>query len=104
MDKLEKYELVNSCETIESLKNAILMIAKDDTEFYYKQLSEISENSNEVDHNLPELLIQGRRSVFDANRMVEYVEGVVKENYAPNLLTREFGIRQQALYLRYYCN
>ena len=34
-----------------------------------------------------------------ANNLEIYVNG---RNETPNVLTREFGIRQQAMYLKYY--
>ena len=47
-------------------------------------------------------MIQGRTRKFSAGKMAGYVASVVKEQVPANLLTREFGIRQQALYLAYY--
>lgn len=78
MNKLEKYELVNSCETIEELENAIKSFADKDG------------------------LIQGRTRKFNANQMAECVSVVVRGLGPINTLTRELGIRQQALYLRFY--
>lgn len=77
MTELEKYELVNRCETVKELENAIIKLSHD----------------NEI---------SGREMSFDANVMAGYVESVVKQDNSPNLLTRKYGIRQQALYLRYY--
>lgn len=74
---LEKFQKVNSCETIKELEETILSFAFNG-------------------------LIQGRTRSFDAKRMAENVAGVVNEQLPANLLTREFGIRQQALYLAYY--
>lgn len=106
MNNLEKFELVNKAETVEDLEKAIIEIAKEDTKFYYKQYEELISSGLGViiDDNLPELIIQGRTKIFDANKMKSYVKLVVYKNYSPNLLTREFGIRQQALYLTYYLN
>jgi len=78
MTDLEKYERVNSCETVKQLEDAILSFA----------------NENNV--------IKGRQISFNALTMASCVLGVVKGESTPNLLTREFGIRQQALYLRLY--
>lgn len=78
MDNLEKYELVNKCETIEELESAVKALAGEDG------------------------LIQGRTRKFDANKMASYVGSVVKGLGPINVLTREFGIRQQALYLKFY--
>ena len=75
---LEKYELVNGCESVKELEDVILNFADEDG------------------------MIQGRTRKFNAKKMAGYVSKVVL-NYIPaNLLTREFGIRQQALYLAYY--
>jgi hypothetical protein len=78
MDALKKYEMVNACETAEDLANAIKQIANPETG-----------------------LIQGRNREFDSTRMAGYVSLVIHEGAPANLLTREFGIRQQALYLKY---
>lgn len=71
---------VNSCETAEELSEVILSLADEDG------------------------AIQGRSRKFPADRMAEAVSEVVKGNLMPNVLTREYGIRQQALYIRYYEN
>lgn len=78
MDELEKFKAVNSCETIEALKNCILLIADIDG------------------------MIQGRTRQFNAEKMASYVEHVTHGDLPANVLTREFGIRQQALYLKHY--
>lgn len=79
MSELEKWQLINSCETVEELQQAIITIADPET----KQ-------------------IQGRRTFWDAEKLSNYVPMVVKDGigYAA-LLTREYGIRQQALYIKY---
>lgn len=79
MTDLEKYELVNSCETVEALEAAILTFTDPETG-----------------------RIQGRRRNFDGATMASSVRPIVEGNGWPNSLTREFGIRQQALYLKYY--
>lgn len=78
MSELEKYELINGCEDIESLEQAILKLADEDGR------------------------VQGRAQSFNASSMASYVEHVVKGNCVANYLTRCYGIRQQALYLREY--
>jgi hypothetical protein len=78
MTELEKFRAVNLCETVEDLTNAIKLIADPETG-----------------------KVQGRVKEFDSQRMSGYVSLVVNEGAPANLLTREFGIRQQALYLRY---
>ena len=77
MTELEKYELVNSCESIQELQNAILKIGESG-------------------------LIEGRKNIFSSKTMANWVPVIVKENGYPNYLTRKWGIRQQALYLREY--
>ncbi|MGV8961874.1 MAG: hypothetical protein ACOH2V_00630 [Candidatus Saccharimonadaceae bacterium] len=79
MTDLEKFELVNKCDSSKELSEAILSIADPKTG-----------------------LIKGRTRAFDATRMANFVEGVVRRQTEANVLTREFGIRQQALYLAYY--
>jgi hypothetical protein len=79
MTNLEKYELVNGCETIEQLEAAILAFTDPETG-----------------------LIQGRKKAFNGAQMASRVRPIVEGDGWPNNLTREFGIRQQALYLRYY--
>lgn len=78
MTELEKYELINSCESVTELEKAILMLA--------------DENG----------YIKGRQSSFRADLMSAYVFGVVNASLPANYLTRSYGIRQQALYLSYY--
>lgn len=76
--ELEKYQLINKCETADDLKNAIAMIS--------------DQNGN----------IQGRKYSFDAYKMRERVDLVINRGYPANLLTRSYGIRQQALYIKHY--
>lgn len=78
MDNLRKYERVNDCETAQALADAIRSFADSDG------------------------MIQGRTRKFDAERMANAVIEVCKGMIMPNALTREFGIRQQAMYLKYY--
>lgn len=77
MSELEKYQLVNSCETSDELASAILQLADESGE------------------------IMGRHRPFSAEKMASYVPIVINQGANPNLLTREFGIRQQALYITY---
>lgn len=76
MDKLEKYEAVNKCETLQELANVIESFA--DLDGY----------------------IQGRQKRFSAKSMAFNCRNY--NQYQPNVLTREFGIRQQALYILFY--
>jgi len=73
-----KFEAVNHSEDCEQLKVAILSLADKDG------------------------MIHGRTRLFNADRMAQHVDGVVTGILPPDCLTREFGIRQQALYLKYY--
>lgn len=78
MDKLEIYEKVNACETGKQLSEVILEIAEETG------------------------TIQGRIKKFDAIKMSIRIKDVIEGIVKPNTLTREFGIRQQALYIKYY--
>ena len=79
MTKLEKYELVNQAETEKELADAILKLASPKTG-----------------------KIKGRAKDHDAKRMVERLSWFMKGQFPPNGMTREFGIRQQAMYIKYY--
>lgn len=78
MTELEKWQLVNSCETGEALAEVIRRFA------------------NEAGR------IQGRVRDFSAEDMANSVDMVLSLNCPPNVLTREYGIRQQCLYLLHY--
>lgn len=75
--ELEKYEAVNRCETLEELANVIRGFGVDG-------------------------MIQGRTKVFKAEKMALYCEEF--DAGIHNLLTREYGIRQQAMYILFYEN
>ena len=76
MTDLEKYKRVNKCETLEELAGIIIMFAEDDG------------------------MIQGRTRRFSAHQMAKDCLDFCSAY--PNTLTREFGIRQQAMYISYY--
>ena len=78
MTELEKYELVNNCEYPKELTEAIITIGSDAN------------------------TIHGKSRSFDSIKMASYVDGVISNDFNPALLTRSYGIRQQALYLKYY--
>lgn len=78
MNELEKFKSVNSCETREDLYDTILSLADSDG------------------------FIQGRTRKFKADDMVKGASAYFSENQWPNSMTREFGIRQQAMYIKYY--
>lgn len=80
MTTLEKYEVVNKCETIAELQSVIITFA---------------------DHNGN---IQGRTRMFKAKEMAIDAIDFYNNKALPDILTREFGIRQQAMYIKYYHN
>lgn len=77
MSEEEKWKRVNSAETIEDLKQAIL---------------DIAENG----------IIVGKTRDWDANKQVKAAQLIWDRASIPNTLTRSYGIRQQMLYLLYY--
>jgi hypothetical protein len=76
MTREEKYDAVNSAETLDELADVINSFADEDG------------------------MIQGRTRKFRASKMAHACKafGVI----SPNTLTREFGIRQQAFYINHY--
>lgn len=76
MDRLEKYEAVNATESLKELAKVIESFADEDS------------------------LIQGRQNKFDAKKMSNYC--INYDTSIHNSLTREFGIRQQAMMLSFY--
>ena len=71
--KLEKWEEVNRCESLDELAKVILSLS--------------DENG----------LIQGRTEKFSAQKMSDRC--LQFRNFPSNALTIEYGIRQQALYI-----
>ena len=76
MTELEKFKKVNSCETLDELADTILSFAD------------------------KEGLIKGRKRNFSAKNMSDICRRYTTAEH--NMLTREFGIRQQALYILFY--
>jgi hypothetical protein len=76
MTELEKWQLVNQCETQSQLAFAINKFAD------------------------PDGMIQGRERKFDAAKMIIGLKYFFTDEMPANVLTREYGIRQQAIYLR----
>lgn len=77
--ELEKFKRVNHCETIEELKQCLLDFADD------------------------EGMIQGRTRKFNAEKMNQNIQDFYNNDiYSANIATREYGIRQQMIYLKYY--
>lgn len=73
---LKRYEAVNDCESLKELADVIRSFAND------------------------EGLIDGRISIFNAEKMANVCENY--SLYFHNNLTRNYGIRQQAMMLLYY--
>ena len=80
MTELEKYEAVNKCETFEEFEKVLLSFADESGR------------------------IQGNSKTFDANKMVEGALDFYNDRMygSPNLVTRQWGLRQQLMYLKYY--
>ena len=76
--KVDCYEAINKAETAEELKAAIIFAA----------------SGSEI--------IFGRTKTFKTQQQVDSVDGVIFGTLTANNLTREFGIRQQALYIKHY--
>lgn len=76
MTELEKYELVNKAESMQQLEEAITKIGDSG-------------------------LIMGRNKPFKTEQQVAAVQAICN-GYPANLLTRQYGIRQQMLYLMHY--
>lgn len=79
IQEIDKWGLVNAAETQDQLIAAILLIAED---------GKIQSNRQD--------------KTFDAERQVRNVILVIEVGLFPNILTRAYGIRQQAIYIRYY--
>jgi len=76
MTELQKYEIVNSAESLDQLSTAILFI-----------------NDSNGD-------IRGRNRMFNGVKMAAMCYQVPKLPYS--VLTRNYGIRQQAMYIVHY--
>lgn len=76
MTELEKWQAVNQCETQLQLACAI----------------------NNLEDS--EGMIQGRERKFDATKMIIGLNHFMADEMPANVLTREYGIRQQAIYLK----
>lgn len=72
MTDIEMYELVNSCETVEELESAVKQIAN------AKDCTDI-----------------------ETERLVSSVNKVVNLGAIVDSLPKDYGVRQQALYLKY---
>ena len=76
MTELQKWQEVNQCTNGKALHDLIIQFADEDG------------------------MIQGREREFSATQMAHHLHDVLQNDYPSNLLTREFGIRQQAIYLK----
>lgn len=76
MTELETWQFVNQAETAQALAFIINKLAD------------------------PEGMIQGRERKFDAAKMIIGLSYFMTDEMPANVLTREFGIRQQAIYLK----
>ena len=72
------YDLVNGCENTSELKKVLRELADEDG------------------------MIQGRTKKFSAAKMTVGMELFMYDEMPPNVITREFGLRQQAMYIKYY--
>ena len=76
MDDLAKFRKVNQAESLQELASVILSFADANNQ------------------------IQGSKKLHDANKMADVCRYATYENiFTTNGLTREYGIRQQAIYL-----
>lgn len=75
--ELIKYMRVNGAETPEDLYDCIKRIAV----------------NNEI---------TGRNRIFNAERMITSTRNFFENNGSPNYITRNYGLRQQAIYIKYY--
>lgn len=80
MTELETWQLVNQAETTQALAFIINKLAD------------------------PEGMIQGRDHKFLAAQMIIGLNLFMEDTMPANVLTREFGIRQQAIYLKTFKN
>lgn len=76
MTELQKWQAVNQCESVQGLGFLIQSFADKDG------------------------MIQGRERKFDALTMAINLDHYISSQAPANVLTREYGIRQQAIYLK----
>lgn len=78
MEELDKWKLVNGCQTKEELCNAVDAIAGDG-------------------------IIVGNTGIqFNAAKIKKGIDFAMRGVYGAEVVTRAYGIRQQMLYLMYY--
>ena len=76
-NRLAIYDAVNKCETEKELSDVITLLSDSDGK------------------------IQGRTRKFDSIEMIVGLKLFMEGSMHANVLTREYGIRQQAIYLKY---
>lgn len=77
MTELQKYELINKCETYEDICKAIDIIWPGDT-------------------------IEGRNKKFIKERTKMHIKNIIAGNEVASKITRVYGLRQQVLYIAYH--
>jgi len=77
LSELKKYELVNSCETIQNLKTLV------------KDFGDV---------------VGSRNIVWSAEKTCNNIDLIVEGKLPINHVTRAYGLRQQLMYLLYYNN
>lgn len=75
MNELQKYQLINSCESVSDLKAAT--------------------------YSIGDIIISSGKN-WTPKLMCEYIDGIVRGDFEYNMATRKYGIRQQLMYLIYY--
>lgn len=77
MEEIKKWELINSAETFDDLKEAILQLGT----------------------------VQGRAKPWDVDHMLKAIDKIIAFGGYPHtyrMLTRSYGIRQQMMYIMTY--
>lgn len=75
MTRADKYDMVNACKTPKELATA---------------MRALSVNG----------MIKGRTREFSVEKMIQGMEYYMKHNQGANFVTREFGLRAQAVYIK----
>ena len=77
MNELSKWQLINSCDSVKELENAFDLIFTDS-------------------------VVAGKKQNHNKELMRMNIKHVVSGDAPASALTREYGLRQQAIYLQYY--
>ena len=78
MTEIQRWEFINQAETSKALAIAIRDIMDEDG------------------------MIQGRTRKFDGEKMIIGLDMFMKDEAPANVITREYGLRQQAIYLKHF--